>query len=522
MGAREYQQHTKKTHTTPLPVARSTLPCYDIFMNTLLGLLNTIGIEETPFAQTPVIQKICYNSKECVQASVFFAFPGLHTQGDLYIDDAIANGAICIFSTRPVAKKQENIRYYVTDTPRTLFSRMCAAFYGWPSRSLEVIGVTGTDGKSTTSDYLYQMLQAKGCKVGLLGTVSMDDGGGKRPSPYRQSTPEADQLQAFLYRCKTNNLTHVILECTSHALSAEHDRLATIEFALALVTTISSEHLEFHKSQEAYVEAKCNLVRSLQPGGTFLTTRQNPYRALFLASLPPFSYSHLLEKALPYSLTSSDSGTVAIQYKQTKVQTSLALPCLASNAMLALLACSLVLQEDAEALLPLLENLKPVAGRMIPIENSLGLRIVIDFAHTADAYEQLFSHMKKTAGKGKIIALFGSAGERDTTKRSAMGRIAATYADRIILTEEDPRNEPNSAIFKDIRSRIENSSAIIEEIENRPKAIQRAFALAEANDTLLFLGKGHETTIEGKKGKRPWNEEETIRTAIQEKERQRL
>jgi len=491
-------------------------------MNTLLGLLNALGIETSHPAQTQIITKICYNSKECVEASVFFAFPGLHTQGDLYIEDAIAKGAICIFSTQEIANKQEGILYHVTDAPRPLFSRMCAAFYSWPSKSLEVIGVTGTDGKSTTSDYLYQILQAKGCRVGLLGTVSMDDGEGKRPSPYRQSTPEADQLQAFLYRCKMNGLTHVILECTSHALSCEHDRLATIEFALALVTTISSEHLEFHKSQEAYVEAKCNLVRALQPGGSFLTTKQNPSMVTFIDALPPSSSSYLLEKTLPFTTTTHADLTIVIHYKQHAVRTPLALPCLASNAMLALLACSLILQEKAENLLSLLAELKPVAGRMITVKNRLGLRIIIDFAHTADAYEQLFSHMKDTAQGGKIITVFGCAGERDTSKRSAMGQRASHYADHIILTEEDPRNEPTSTIFKDIRSQMENTSCAIEEIEDRTEAIHRAFSLSEKGDTLLFLGKGHETTIEGKKRKRPWNEEKTVRSLLEMREREIL
>ena len=487
-------------------------------MNTLLGLLNAIGIEEPHLDTSPTIKKICYHSKECVGSSVFFAFPGLHTQGDLYIDDAIAHGAVCIFSNQEIKHKHKHILYYQTDTPRSLFSRMCAAFYGWPSRSLEVIGVTGTDGKSTTSEYLYQMLQKKGCKVGLLGTVSMDDGETKRPTPYRQSTPEADQLHAFLYRCKENNLSHVILECTSHALSLEHDRLATIEYSLALVTTLSSEHLEFHKSQEAYVEAKCNLVRALQPGGTFLTTRQNPYRALFLDALPPFSYSYLLEKTLPFTTRVNDMGTIDVQCKGTTISTPLTLPCLASNAMLATLACSLILKEDAEKLLPLLATLKRVEGRMITVENALGIRVIIDFAHTPDAYEQLFSHMKKTGKDGNIIALFGSAGERDTLKRPLMGRIASQHASRIILTEEDPRGEPNALIFKDIRSQMENTSCIIEEIEDRTTAIQRAIDIAESGDTLLFLGKGHEATIEGDKGKRAWDEEQTVRTLLKKKE----
>ncbi len=487
-------------------------------MNTLLGLLNAVGIEEPHLAHNPIIKKICYNSKECVESSIFFAFAGIHTQGDLYIDEAISLGARCIFSTRPVLKKQEHVAYFLTDRPRSLFSRMCAALYGWPSRSLEVIGITGTDGKSTTGEYLYQMLRAKKCKVGLLGTVSMDDGGGKRPSPYRQSTPEADQLHAFLYRCKKNNLTHVILECTSHGLSLEHDRLATIEFSLALVTTISSEHLEFHKNMEAYVEAKCNLVRALQPGGIFLTTRANPFKALFLDALPPFSTSHLLEKRLPFRVQENARGTLDIELGQTTVSTPLLLPCLATNAMLALLACSLVTGEEAEALLPLLKHLKKVEGRMIPIENTLSLQVFIDFAHTADAYAQLFSHMKKSNPQGRIIALLGSAGERDTTKRPHLGRIASEHASVIILTEEDPRGEPNALIFKDLRSQITNPLCTIEEIEDRTLAIERAIELATEGDTLLFLGKGHETTIEGPEGKRVWSEEETVHTFLRRKE----
>lgn len=487
-----------------------------------MGLLNAIGIEEPHLDTSPVIKKICHNSKECVGSSVFFAFPGLHTQGDLYIEDAIAHGAVCVFSTKEVKHKSKHVLYYQTDTPRSLFSRMCAAFYGWPSRSLEVIGVTGTDGKSTTSEYLYQMLKERGCKVGLLGTVSMDDGETKRPTPYRQSTPEADQLHAFLHRCKENSLSHVILECTSHGLSQEYDRLATIEFSLALVTTLSSEHLEFHKSQEAYVEAKCNLVRALQPGGTFLTTRQNPYRALFLDALPPFSYSYLLEKTLPFTTRVNDMGTIEVGCQGRSVSTPLALPCLASNAMLALLACSLIMKEDAKSLLPLLENLKAVEGRMITVENALALRVIIDFAHTPDAYAQLFSHMKHTSKGGKIIALFGSAGERDTIKRALMGRIASQYASWIILTEEDPRGEPNARIFQDIRSQMEDTGCVVEEIEDRTTAIQRALDIAESGDTLLFLGKGHEATIEGDKGKRAWDEEETVRTLLAKKQGGRL
>lgn len=488
-------------------------------MNTLLGLLNSVGIEDPTLCPSLTVSSICYNSKQCTEKSVFFAFSGLHTDGDLYIEEAIQNGAICIVSRHPVQAKQESVFYYTTEAPRPLFSRMCAAFHDWPAKSLVVIGVTGTDGKSTTSDYLYQMLRSQGCKVGILGTVSMDDGSGKQASPYRQSTPEADQMHRFLRRCVENSLTHVVLECTSHALSREYDRLATIEFSMALVPTVSSEHLEFHKTIQAYVDAKCNLVRALRKGGTFLTTQQNPYRTAFIRALPPSCSSYLVEEELPYSLSTTEEGFSVIHSCGLTFETPLQLSCLASNAMLALLAASRLLGKKPHYLLPLLEELTPVAGRMVTIKNRLGIRIVIDFAHTADAYAQIFSHMREGTGKGNIIAVFGCAGERDTSKRAPMGKIASHYSDRLILTEEDPRGEESKTIFRDLRSEMDNPSCIVEEIEDREAAIERAFTLAKPGDTLLFLGKGHESSIEGRTGKRSWNEEAVVLSMVQKQER---
>lgn len=488
-------------------------------MNTLWALLHAIGVKGSERSKTQTISKICYNSQHCIQDSIFFAFPGLHTQGSYYIDEAISKGAVCIFSTETVSQKQEGVTYVVSEQIRTTFSTLCAAFYDWPSRDLAIIGVTGTDGKSTTCDYLYQILTSQGCKVGLLGTVSMDDGSGKQPSPYRQSTPEADQLHAFLNRCRDHKVEYVILECTSHALSKEHDRLATIEFTQALLTTLSSEHLEFHKTQDAYIHAKCNLIRALKTGGSFFTTEQNSALQQCSEALPPLCRSYILQQSLPFTTSCENMAGVTLHIQGQTVQTSLALPCLLSNAMLALLAASELLNKEAMALVGVLASLQQVAGRMISIENKLNLRIIIDFAHTADAYQQLFSFMYKTKGKGRIIALFGSAGERDTLKRGQMGLIAHPYADKIILTEEDPRFEPNATIFKDIRSLMPEQGPVIEEYAERNVAIQRAFALAEQGDTLLFLGKGHESTIEDRGKKRPWNEEAQVRLALQHKER---
>jgi UDP-N-acetylmuramoyl-L-alanyl-D-glutamate--2,6-diaminopimelate ligase len=484
----------------------------------LADLLHAVGLERQAGIQDVSLTALCYDSRQCKENCAFFAFGGIHTDGHNYIMQAIANGAVCIFSQKEVKDKEEGILYLTTTNPRSLFAKMCAAFYDYPSNNLKLIGVTGTDGKSTTCDYLYQLLCNEGIKAGILGTISMDDGTGKRPSPYRQSTPEADSLQQYLKRCVDNGLTHVILECTSHALSKEYDRLSTLRYDLAIVTTVTSEHLEFHKTHEAYVDAKCNLVRNLKEHGLFVSTTDNPSLEAFLTLVKPSQKVAILKRDIPYTLTEQDSGHFSCTVENTTVLLDLALPCLAGNALLAAKGASFLLDKPLCQMMLGLKNLKSVTGRMQYIENSLGLSIIIDFAHTEDAYQKLFSFLATKRPRGRIIALFGCAGERDTSKRAPMGFIAATFADILILTEEDPRNEGNDTIFCDLLQNIPPSvkeTIIIEKIPDREKAIEKAFSLSQNGDTLLFLGKGHETSIETIEGKRLWNEEEHVRNALQ-------
>jgi UDP-N-acetylmuramoyl-L-alanyl-D-glutamate--2,6-diaminopimelate ligase len=486
-------------------------------MEKLADLLYAAKLDASDVDSDLCLASLCYDSRQCTTGCAFFAFEGIHTSGQNFIDKAIENGAICIFSQTEIIEKKQGILYFQTSNSRSLFATMCAAFYDYPAKSLHIIGVTGTDGKSTTCDYLYQILTSNGIKTGILGTVSMDDGKGKQPSPYRQSTPEADSLQQFLRRCVDNHLTHVILECTSHALSKEYDRLATIAYDLAIVTTVTSEHLEFHKTHEAYVDAKCNVVRNLKENGLFISTTTNPSLEAFLSCLKKTHAVHILNRDLSCTIEEKAEGHFSCTLDTIPVEIPCGLPCLASNALLSAVGASFLLDRSLKEILPFLEKLQPVTGRMHTIENPLGLRILIDFAHTADAYQKLFSSMGKRNPTDRLIAVFGCAGERDTSKRAPMGYIAATYADILILTEEDPRKEGNEAIFDDLLSQITESmrkTITIEKIQDRTKAIERAFSLSRKGDTILFLGKGHETSIERTEGKVSWNEEQQVRTAL--------
>ncbi len=492
-------------------------------MKTLRELLNAIGITDRHVPETLTIQKITQHSAKCEPYSVFFAFHGLKTDGSFYIQEAIANGAVCIIAQEGTSRPQlpSDVYYYSSKAPHTAFALMCSAFYDDPQSKLTVIGVTGTDGKSTTSDYTYQLLKMNGVKVGLLSTVSMDDGTEKHDSPYRMSTPEADQLQAFLSRCVQNNLTHVVLESTSHALSKTFDRLGGIDFRSAIVTKVTSEHLEFHHNIEEYVQAKVNLVRALQKKGTFITSTDNSRIAPFLEAMDPSCTSIILGRDVPMRIEFVGYQGAVVEILGMRIHTPLLLPSLATNAMLAAFCTADLLEKNPKTILPMIERLEPVKGRMQMIENNLGVRVVIDFAHTVDAYEGLFAFAKRTSEGGDIIAVFGCAGERDTSKRSPMGQIASRYSSTIILTEEDPRTEGNFAIFSDLRYLMKNPSCEILEIEDRTEAIQKAFSLAQNGDTLLFLGKGHEKSIERATKKIPWDEIAQVTQALKDEEERR-
>ncbi len=419
-----------------------------------------------------------------------------------------------------LAQSREIFIYQVEQSHR-LFALMCASLYDDPQNTLAIIGVSGTDGKSTTCDYLHQILSKEGNTTGLLTTVSMDDGSGKVDSPYRQSTPEPDQLYAFLHRCVLNKVSFVVLECTSHALSDTFSRLAGITFIGAIVTKVTSEHLEFHHSLEAYTQAKVNLVRALKSDGVLISSTDNLKLDAFLEALHDRQSAIVLGRDVPMRIEYMHYHGVIVEVLGRRIQTPVLLPSLATNALLATFCASSVLGIEPNRLLDHLVTLQPVKGRMQIVDNLLGLRVIIDFAHTADAYEGIFRFASRTSEGGDIIAVFGCAGERDTSKRAPMGRIANKYCSTIILTEEDPRKEGNQAIFSDLRFLMHNNACTVWEIEDRRAAIRKALSIAQSGDTLLFLGKGHETSIERENGKIAWDELEEVHSALRDEEEKR-
>ncbi|MCH3915926.1 MAG: UDP-N-acetylmuramyl-tripeptide synthetase [Spirochaetia bacterium] len=466
------------------------------------------------------IGHLCYDSRKVHEGDAFFAFPGTHTDGNDFIADAIGKGARLVVTEKKIDKLEKGIVYVTVPHVRQAFAIACANFYGHPADRLSLIGITGTDGKTSTAFFLYQLLKAKGLQVGLVSTVYMDDGTGLADSPYRQSTPEADSLQAFFATCLSNGLKMAIVETTSHALSPELDRLATVCFDLAVITTITSEHLELHKTIEGYIQAKCNLIRKLKPQGMLIASRENPHldRCMEIAKQTGHNVRiiedlHCISNPTPRQITVDG----------TKTACSLFPYFFRTDALLAMETAALLLKCSTKDLLPLLPKLSLPKGRSEVLDNHLKIHIAIDFAHTADAFTKLFSSLRELRPDSPLIIVFGAAGERDKSKRSAMGKAAARYVQMAFVCEEDPRGEDDKAIFNDIISMIDSHDRKkFIRADNRKLAMRQALSVAGEGATVLFLGKGHEHSMEFKDKKLPWDEKAEALRAIKETEKLQL
>ena len=465
----------------------------------------------------PFVGTVTYRAQCRTPNGVYAAITGIHHDGHDHIDEAITRGAALIICEHPLKTYQAQVLYLIHPHVRRVVSSLCyAQVDAIPS---DIIGVTGTDGKSTTCDFLHQILCSMGVHSALLSSITMDDGTGRHPSPYRQSTPEAPQLYEFFSRCAANRVERVVLETTSHGLSTEGARLADITFAAAVLTPITHEHLEFHQSLARYVDAKMNLVRQVRPGGSVILPEDFPYLHEVMQAkhesvhLLTYSYNdavpaNLYARQVHQSLydqvievvCSSHSSRFSLPYGQR---------CHADNFLGALLGAS------ASTAIPITDihpTLQMIPGRFEQVPVALPITVIIDFAHTERSFSLLFSHVRAHHRNSRIIALFGAAGERDRAKRSPMGKVAGLWCDVIILTDEDPRGEDPVQILDDLESGIRDSSfqGTVMRIHDRRKAIEWALRTCQPHDILLLLAKSHETTIQYRDHHILWNERDMV------------
>ncbi|MCQ2604269.1 MAG: UDP-N-acetylmuramoyl-L-alanyl-D-glutamate--2,6-diaminopimelate ligase [Spirochaetia bacterium] len=473
------------------------------------------------------ITGITYDSRRCRKGCAFFAFDGIHTDGSKFIGSAVANGASAVFVSKMPAEFIDGITYIQVDNIRKVMSALSSALYDDPSSRLKVIGVTGTDGKSSSVFFLYQMLNMLGEKTGFLSTVEYSDGNTIQKNPYRQSTPESSEIMMILDEMARSGCRYAALESTSHGLSERTMRLADVKYQAGILTNITHEHLEFHGTLEKYADDKANLFRKSSQFNVVNCSDRFAPHFMEASKVPVYGYALYGDRGeLPGgkpvlyadNIAADNSGTAFdAVYNGKNYKCRINIPGLfnVENFLGVALALIKITGFPPERIFSLSNELKAVKGRMEVVDMGQDFHLIVDYAHTPGAFQKLFPMMKSQTGN-RLIAVFGSAGEKDTEKRAIQGDLASRYSDILILTDEDPRGEDSMRIIDDIASGIcaDFDRNNLYRIPDRTEAIQKAIELAEPGDTVLLLGKGHESTIIYSQGNIVWNERETAEKAL--------
>lgn len=440
------------------------------------------------------VSSIVYDSRNCVPDCVFVAVRGTDADGHVYIADAVRRGAIAVVCERPVELGSGVAVVQVADSRRAL-AHMSHCWYGFPTEGMTIIGVTGTNGKTTTTFILKSLLETRGEPIGLIGTTGNYIGNEVVPTAF--TTPEAPELCALFARMRDAGICTVVMEVSSHGLAL--DRVAGVEFSGALFTNLTQDHLDFHASMDEYAQVKKSLFDGLSATAVAIANGDDPHGRVMLrdtaARLVLFGRAtdndiridneHFLLASTEFTLAVGDNEHLRIT-----------IPLIGRFNVENAAACAaycLATGWTARELGSALQTARGARGRMERIVLSNGAVAVVDYAHTPDALEKaLYACRELVREKGRLLCVFGCGGDRDKTKRPLMGRVASALADSIIVTNDNPRRESPELIIEDILAGVvaESNTCVI---PDRATAIRDALAQTHSGDVLLIAGKGHET-----------------------------
>ena len=455
----------------------------------LKELLKGIEILETNMDLSAEITDVVYDSRKAAPGSLFVAITGFAADGNRFIPMALEKGSVGVVTAH---KPQEDVPYVLVRSDRLALALIGANYYGHPAAAMTMIGITGTNGKTSSTLLLKHILETVlGAKVGLIGT--MENRIGDMVIPTERTTPESFELQGLFAQMRDAGCTHVVMEVSSHALSLE--RVAGVHYHTAAFTNLTEDHLDFHKTMENYCDAKAELFAHCSHA---VLNGDDPWytRISSKLSAPAIVTSAKQSGDLRAENVQilSDGVRFSAVYGNQSAEVSLPIPgkFTVYNA-LTVLGMALQLGISLETAAKALGTAQGVKGRVevVPTPGK-PYTVLIDYAHTPDGLENVLSSVKDFCA-GRLIAVFGCGGDRDRTKRPIMGRIGTEIADLAIVTSDNPRTEVPMAIIEDIVQGIPSTAKNYTVVENRVEAIHHAMDIAEKNDIIVLAGKGHET-----------------------------
>ncbi len=460
------------------------------------------------------IQNVAYDSRKVEEKGLFVAVSGFATDGNRFIPMALEKGAVAVVTAK---KPEGEVPYILVENDRKALAMLGANWFGHPAKSMTMVGITGTNGKTSSTLLIKQVLEkVKGAKVGLIGT--MENLIGDEVIPTERTTPESFELQALFARMRDAGCRYVVMEVSSHAIALE--RVGGIHYDVAAFTNLTEDHLDFHKTMEAYCDTKAELFRRCDRA--VLNRDDQWFASLAKDATAKIMTCSAKEKAELYAENAelhSDGISFEAVYGSQRAQIRLPIPgkFTVYNALTVLGVCiqlGISLEDAGKAL----ATATGVKGRVevVPTPGK-DFTVLIDYAHTPDGLENVLSSVKDFC-KGRLIAVFGCGGDRDPIKRPIMGRIGVEIADIAVITSDNPRTENPMDIIGDILRGVENIGKNYVVIENRAKAIHYAMDIAEKHDIIVLAGKGHETYQEINHVKHHLDEREVVAEHLAEME----
>ncbi len=478
-------------------------------MKTIKDILKGIEFKLISGDLSQNIKQIHFDSRKIEEGDVFIATVGTHVDGHNFIPKAIENGACAIIAEKADIQTGSATLIQIENTGKSL-GQLAANYYNNPSENLKIVGVTGTNGKTTIATLLYNLFSKLGYKVGLISTIKYLVG--KEEFPATHTTPDALQIQSLMAKMVEEGCEYCFMEVSSHAI--DQDRIAGIKFDGGIFTNLTHDHLDYHKTFAEYLKAKKKFFDQLQKSAFALTNADEKNGSVMLQNTKATKKSYALRTLADYKckVLEKHLDGMLLNIDGIDVWTHFSGIFNAYNLM-AVYASALLLGEKTEDILPAISELKPVAGRFEIIRSTEGKFAIVDYAHTPDALKNVLNGISEIrTGNEQVITVVGAGGDRDKTKRPVMAKEAALQSDKVILTSDNPRSEEPEQIIADMEAGIEpHQRSKVLSIVNRKEAIRTACMLASTGDIILVAGKGHEDYQEIKGIKHHFDDKEIIR-----------